>query len=74
MNAVKNENESIIEFLIKKGCDIDIQNHFGNTALHIAFMINNFQVINLLINYNANQNILNNQGLNPWECWKNYYY
>ena len=74
MNAVKNENESIIEFLIKKGCDINIQNHFGNTALHIAFMINNFQVINLLINYNANQNILNNQGLNPWECWKNYYY
>ena len=73
MNAVKNENQSIIEFLIKKGCKINIQNNLGNTALHIAFMINNLQIVNLLISYGANQKILNNHSLIPWECWKNYY-
>ena len=72
MNAIKNENLSIIEFLIKKGCKINIQNNLGNTPLHIAFMINNPQIINLLISYGANQKILNNRGLTPWECRKKY--
>ena len=72
MNAVKNENQSIIEFLIKKGCQLNIQNNLGNTPLHIAFMMNNPQIINLLISYGANQKILNNRGLTPWECRKKY--
>ena len=72
MNAIKNENQSIIEFLVTRGCQLNIQNNLGNTPLHIAFMINNPQIINLLISYGANQKILNNRGLTPWECRKKY--
>ena len=72
MNAIKNENQSIIEFLVTRGCKLNIQNNLGNTPLHIAFMINNPQIINLLISYGANQKILNNRGLTPWECRKKY--
>ena len=70
IQAVKNGNEPIIEFLINKGCNLNIQNYLGNTALHIAFLKNNLNIINFLIESGANESIVNNNGLTPWELMK----
>ena len=70
IQAVKNGNEPIIEFLINKGCNLNIQNYLGNTALHIAFLKNNLNIVNFLIESGANESIVNNNGLTPWELMK----
>ena len=43
----------------------------GNSPLHYALSNHNYKIANLLIYYGANENLLNNKGLNPWECNNN---
>ena len=59
--------KSLVEFLLLKGADPNIQNNFGNTALHIAFKNDNVFIINLLLEHNADQKIKNNNDLLPWQ-------
>ena len=73
IQAVKNGNEPIIQFLINNGCNLNIQNYLGNTALHIAFLKNNLNIVNFLIESGANESIVNNNGLTPWELMKQCY-
>jgi ankyrin repeat protein len=73
IQAVRYANEPIIEFLINQGCDLNAQNYLGNTALHIAFLNNNLNIVNTLICCGAKEFILNNNGLTPWESRKQYY-
>ena len=73
IQAVRYANEPIIEFLINQGCDLNAQNYLGNTALHIAFLNNNLNIVNMLICCGAKEFILNNNGLTPWESRKQYY-
>ena len=62
--------KSLVELLLLKGGDPNIQNNFGNTALHIAFKNDNVFIINLLLEYKADQKIPNNNGLLPWQMTK----
>ena len=59
--------KSLVELLLLKGADPNIQNNFGNTALHIAFKNDNVFIINLLLEYKADQKIKNDNGLLPWQ-------
>ena len=62
--------KSIVEILLSKGADPNIKNFFGNTALHIAYKNDNAFIINLLIEYGANDKIKNNKCLLPWQMSK----
>ena len=63
--ATENNLKSIVESLLLKGADPNIQNIFGNSALHIAYKNNNTFLINLLIEYKANENLKNIKNIIP---------
>lgn len=60
-------NQKVIELLLNKGFDADVQNEDGNTALHYAIDAKMLKIVELLINFGANEHLVNNQGKNPWE-------
>ena len=60
--------EEICLFLLRKGADPNLQNIFGNSALHYTISNKFFKLTNLLIQFNANEDLINEQGLTPWEC------
>ena len=62
-----NCKKDLIEFLIKSGSNPNICDNKGNTPLHYALSHENFQVVNLLIKFGAEENIKNCYGLNPWQ-------
>ena len=70
--ATKNNLKSIVESLLLKGADPNIQNILGNSALHIAYKNNNNFLVNLLIEYNADQNLKNIKNIIPKEMNSNY--
>ena len=71
IRASKMNNIHIVEFLLEKGCNINIQNRELNTALHYAYMYNRRELINILISHGSDVNIINKKGFTPWECMKN---
>ena len=68
--ATQNNLKSLVELLLLKGANPNIQNKFGNSALHIAFKNDNAFIINLLLEYNAEQKLKNINGLLPWQMSK----
>jgi ankyrin repeat protein len=70
--ATQNNLKSIVELLLLKNADPNIQNNFGNTPLHIAYNNNNTFIINLLFENGADQKIKNIKGLFPWQMTKNF--
>lgn len=66
--STQNNAGDIAEFLLEKGCDPNIQNIYGNSALHYAISHKYFPISNLLIKYNSSERIRNHLGLMPWEC------
>lgn len=55
-----------IDYFIKKGISIDVQNESGNTPLHNAVNANNFEVVKYLVEkYNAMINVKNEKGVTP---------
>jgi ankyrin repeat protein len=56
-------NKDIVELLINKGCDLNIQNNEGNTALMMAISYEkNKDIVELLINKGCDLNIQNKSG------------
>lgn len=54
-----------LQVLVKHGCEVDIQNGRGETALHLAVR-NNFQkCVEILLNANANSLVEDNNGDKP---------
>ena len=64
-------NSKVVKFLCQKKCDINIQNILGNTALHYAIGNLFFDIVDILINFGAREDILNQKGLSPWDCIEN---
>lgn len=65
--AIKGDCESIIETLLKRGANPNIQNAYGNTPLHYAVSHKKFHSIDLLTQYGGREDILNHNKLQPWE-------
>ena len=59
--AVINQNEKVVNLLIKKGINLNMQNKFGNTALHLAYEYGNNIIISMLINNGINTLIRNKE-------------
>lgn len=68
--ATQNNIKNIVEKLLIRGCNPNIQNKFGNTALHISYKGNYSFITNLLLQYYANEKIKNNDGLYPWQMYE----
>ncbi len=58
-------NIEIVNFLIKKGVDVDIKNNRGATALHLAIINGHLDVVKKLIELRARINITDSQGKTP---------
>ena len=43
---------------------LDIKDKLGNTALHYAVLLNNFNIVKILFNNNADPLLINNKGIN----------
>eukprot|EP00873_Tetraselmis_striata_P004270 jgi/Tetstr1/424534/TSEL_015062.t1 len=64
--AVCMETPDIIKLLIEKGADVDAQDSYGNTALHLAVLKSLPGMYELLADkYKACQDITNAEGLTP---------
>src|SRR6266478_3804660 len=60
--AVFYRHSRIIELLLTKGAQVNIQNKMGDTPLHVAMRRQNIPIIQKLIGCNANPNIKNKDG------------
>ena len=69
--STREGNKIITKFLCEKGCELNIQNFKGNTALHYAIANLFFEIVDILISFGAREDIINNMGLRPWECIDN---
>ncbi|XP_054943598.1 ankyrin repeat domain-containing protein 6 isoform X1 [Physeter macrocephalus] len=58
---------SVVQILLKAGCDLDVQDDAGDTALHIAAALNHKKVVKILLEAGADGTIVNNAGRTPLE-------
>ena len=68
--AAKNKLLNFMKILLMKGANPNIQNNFGNSPLHVAYKFNSSFMINLLLEYNANRQLENSDGLLPSQMSK----
>jgi uncharacterized protein len=54
----------VLKFLLDVGADPNLQNVWGETGLMIAVKKNNLRAIDLLLEYKAKTNLINNDGMN----------
>ncbi|CAD8112870.1 unnamed protein product [Paramecium primaurelia] len=64
--AAQTGNVEIVELLLHKGAFVNVQNNYGDTALHKAIAYNYFNIADILISQGA-QNLRNDDGLTPWQ-------
>jgi ankyrin repeat protein len=64
MTAVTMRSDQFIKLLINARVNIDLVSHCGNTALHIAIMNNGYDIVDMLLDANANVTIKNKNGHN----------
>ena len=69
--STREGNKNITKFLCEKGCELNIQNLKGNTALHYAIANLFFDIVDILISFGAREDIINKNGLRPWDCIDN---
>ncbi|HVX00813.1 MAG TPA: ankyrin repeat domain-containing protein [Candidatus Babeliaceae bacterium] len=66
MVALKAGNEAALRVLLgQPGIDLGLQDNNGNTVLHWAFMLGNYEAIKLLERYGASYNSVNKLGQTP---------
>ena len=63
--AVIKGSIKIIDKLIKLGCDINIQDFYGNTPIHYAILEKRINIISLFENLNVDYNLENINGNLP---------
>ena len=66
--AVKCKAMKFVLYLLKRGINVNLENKFGNTALHYAFSDQNFQLADVLLKYGADEFKTNVYGKTPWQC------
>jgi ankyrin repeat protein len=65
MIACQKDEKEIVRILIRASADLNIQNKYGDTALHLALKSGNCFIAKLLIASQADLNLQNNLGQTP---------
>ncbi|KAI5734694.1 hypothetical protein M8J77_009566 [Diaphorina citri] len=52
--ALEHNDLELIEILLRKGADINVENNFGKTAFQLAYEMKNFPAIELFLKYGVN--------------------
>ena len=60
-NVCEDRYTRIVKFLLKRGANVNIKNHSGETSLHIAARYEMEYIVKLLLHYNADANLRNNR-------------
>jgi len=63
LEAIKNDKPVMLKYLLEQGADVNATN--GHTPLHIAVEYENLDMVQLLLNKNANINATNKDGDTP---------
>ena len=66
--AVKCKAINFVLYLLKRGIDVNLENKYGNTALHYAFSDQNYELADILLQHGADEFKINVFGLTPWQC------
>ena len=66
--AVKCKAINFVSYLLKRGIDVNLENKYGNTALHYAFMDQNYELADVLLQHDADEFKMNVFGKTPWQC------
>ncbi|MBO0805303.1 MAG: hypothetical protein J2P25_19770 [Nocardiopsaceae bacterium] len=66
LNAVAGDRERLRAW-VDQGRSIDLRDHEGNTALHLAYYQGKQAAIDALVAYGADDNLRNKEGLSPVE-------
>ena len=66
--AVKCKAMNFVLYLLKRGIDVNLENKYGNTALHYAFSDQNYELVDVLLQNGADEFKINIYGLTPWQC------
>ena len=53
LHAVELENDTLVEELLKQGCNVNVKNEMNQTPLHLASENGDFQIVQLLVDYDA---------------------
>ena len=80
--AVQCGYDIFVKYLLEKGANINAQDFELNTALHYALSHNNFNFADILLKNGANERLMNNSGLTPWQMmtyrdfnnWENFFF
>ena len=62
--AAEEGYDKIVSLLVEAGANMDIEDRYGSTAMHIAAMTGHDKVLSLLLEAGADKNIQNNFGAN----------
>ncbi|KAJ6633813.1 Histone-lysine N-methyltransferase EHMT1 [Pseudolycoriella hygida] len=65
--TISNDIDTVGPVLLNGRCDVNGQNHNGDTALHIACRNSNSNICMLLLAYEANLDIRNKEGNRPYD-------
>ena len=60
-NVCEDRYTRIVKFLLKRGANVNIKNHSGDTSLHIAARCEMEYIVKLLLHYNADIHLRNNR-------------
>jgi ankyrin repeat protein len=70
---IKNKID-IVQLFINYGANINIQDYYGNTAVHYCISEENIEILHLLLKYNPNLNLIDIDGNTPLHLYlKNSY-
>ena len=67
--AVQSGDLAMLGLLLGRGLNPDSQDDEGNTPLHYAIAGKLLKPAELLLDKHANEVIVNNEGLTPWQMW-----
>ena len=73
-NVCEDRYTKIVKLLLRRGANVNIKNHSGDTSLHIAVRYEMEYIVRLLLHYNADIHLRNNRNETAMNLTKSNFY